>query len=89
MKNKHTQGEWKAVLYGDGCRIVSDRYGAIAQIPHEGKHKEEHEANAKLIASAPKLLEVLSNILNIGSITSQMTDYAFNEAIAVIKEATE
>jgi hypothetical protein len=45
------------------CTVHSDVFGGICQIPHMGKHKEEHEANARLIAAAPELLEILSVLL--------------------------
>jgi hypothetical protein len=73
MKTKHTQGEWKSsnriflhVEMGNQwiCQLsnlenkeknyLSDEYEA-----EEKRLKEEQEANAKLIASAPELLEAL------------------------------
>jgi hypothetical protein len=65
MKVLHTKGEWKVINDTDGCRIYSDMFGGIANIPHNGKHKDEHEANAKLISASPDLLEALQPLVNI------------------------
>lgn len=57
MEAKHTKGEWKARNNDNYCLVYSELHGGITLCNHEGKHKEEHEANAKLIAAAPDLLE--------------------------------
>jgi hypothetical protein len=63
MKTLHTKGNWKTILDPTMCTVTSDVFGGICQIPHMGKHKEEHEANALLIAAAPELLEALKELL--------------------------
>lgn len=58
--SKHTQGEWKIVESKYQTAIVSDNI-MVASVPilHEDK-----EANAKLIAAAPELLECLNKLTN-------------------------
>ena len=57
MNTKHTPGPWRENSQGDSEYIFSEVYGAIAIIPHGGIHRDEHKANAKLIAAAPDLLK--------------------------------
>lgn len=66
--NKHTPGQWKAELLPKECNIYSKSDGGIARIMHEGKHKEEHEANANLIAAAPDMLEALKRIRTVADV---------------------
>ena len=59
---KHTQGEWEVREEGNGIFIktgIGSKNGAIALVYefNGAVSVEEAEANAKLIASAPKLLE--------------------------------
>jgi hypothetical protein len=67
MEAKHTQGPWKMfVPCGEGdYGIISDNVNAggnfyVATIPN-GRHAEA-EANARLIAAAPNMLEALEQI---------------------------
>jgi hypothetical protein len=66
MKTLHTKGNWKTILDPTMCTVHSDVFGGICQIPHMGKHKEEHEANARLIAAAPELLEMVKELCRSG-----------------------
>ena len=54
---KHTQGEWKQ----DRGYIQNNEKVLICSLHVQG---EEGEANAKLIASAPELLEALNNFMS-------------------------
>lgn len=59
MKTKHTPGPWEACIYSgsfDQPLIKSD-HGAIGRL--HGMEGRQHEANAKLIAAAPELLDQL------------------------------
>lgn len=77
---KHTQGNWKVkevnfafthneglppylILSEDGTEIasVTDEYLKLTNVPN---YEEITEANAKLIAAAPKLLEALREYVN-------------------------
>lgn len=79
---KHTPGEWtvsgKCIVNGDICiAIIEDDGGYEAPI-------EQQEANAILIAAAPKLLESLIRIVEFTG--AHGGPYA--EARAVIAKAT-
>jgi hypothetical protein len=60
MKTKHTKGEWLNL----GYRVdvdVADGMSGICEMS-DWMPEEEMEANSKLIAAAPELLEVLQDI---------------------------
>jgi len=85
MKATHTQGDWKAngihVRNNKSVRLCSTQGGNNWHIS-----EEEAIANAKLIASAPALLEVLQEIVeNLQPIRGQR----LRKAINAIKQATE
>lgn len=60
---KHTPGPWSAVSYVNGKIALEDDQGlgtiALVDTVHTIKDPREQEANARLIASAPELLEAL------------------------------
>lgn len=58
--SKHTPGPWK---YWNG--IILDHNGDMdegKQVCIVSKYGEEHDANARLIAAAPEMLEALQNL---------------------------
>jgi rhamnogalacturonyl hydrolase YesR len=71
MTAKHTPGEWKLVEFlkdrkGMFHKVHDEQGVTIANIPCNPTDPEEwHRANARLIAAAPKLLEMLESILEI------------------------
>jgi type VI protein secretion system component VasF len=77
---KHTRGPWIASEYGDygdydgKCRVILGEGGDIRTAVVLGFDTEENQANARLIAAAPDLLEALQRI---------------NEACAQIPEGLE
>jgi hypothetical protein len=100
MNTKHTQGEWELSQKAgtnDLCRIKDDRGGIIADAYWlgEGRGKDEAEANAKLIAAAPELLEALKNLLKSHRQLSFDANHNLNDtpieqmAYLAIKKATE
>lgn len=59
MRTEHTPGPWEAVTY-DGAfdqPLIKSGHGTIGRL--HGMEDRQHEANAKLIAAAPELLEAL------------------------------
>ena len=59
--NEHSPGDWRV----SGTSIVSDDY-CIAVIEDDGGHEapaEQRQANAKLLAAAPKLLAACKSVL--------------------------
>ena len=94
---KYTQGPWKAhfnvptaIIEGHiikqddeiGCPIVNLWVGG-------GTHgKSKQLANAKLIAAAPELLELLQRFIDITASVKGI-DITRNKAIKLIKKATE
>ncbi len=62
---KHTPGPWKAVRYSNGWHIGPQPDGVCSITDNsDGSMINEHEENARLIASAPNLLRRLINLVN-------------------------
>ena len=61
MSTQHTPGPW-SVAVGDGCFVVETNDAFIRFVIH-GSNQEGDEANARLIAAAPDLLEALNKLL--------------------------
>lgn len=101
METKHTQGKWKVgtigkqsimkeVQFGDNYRIAfcEDKKGLISI--------QEAEANAKLIASAPEMLEQLQIMVKhferaelIENVYGEYDRNIIESAKQLIKKATE
>ena len=100
METKHTKGEWSRVHSKTKNGIETHINGGlgnqddICQISkYVGMDKDEVEANAKLIAAAPELLEALQIakcILDekIGSSTETYGDIDVSKINKAIKKAT-
>lgn len=90
---KHTQGEWK--LYTNklhrGWQILSDTDFQIASIDTKYREFEVNEANAKLIAAAPELLNALTKLLAMAKQygLAERSNINIERAEAIIKKATE
>lgn len=85
METKHTKGEW---IYNPTYETITDSEGyGIAQ-PHGIRNEEEWEANAKLIAAAPEMLEALIEISQLGS-TGEDAREMKKIAINAITKATK
>lgn len=60
MSAKHTPGQWRI----EGATVFSRKENALFRIdPISAEGRLDHEANARLIASAPELLEALRGAL--------------------------
>lgn len=96
MKTKHTKGEWYVTKDNANELGVRTRFGYICFLPkpthytnQDVRYKEEIEeckANAKLIAAAPEMLEVLESIEND---SNQVPEWLWLRIKSVIKKATE
>lgn len=84
MDAKHTPGPWAADIAHEQHRAVV-RHGMtpIAEMWMTGQPMAEREANARLIAAAPKMLDALRSYVELGH-----SDTAMREARAAIAKAT-
>tara|TARA_R110002095_G_C4079751_1_gene221330 strand:+ start:69 stop:332 length:264 start_codon:yes stop_codon:yes gene_type:complete len=82
---KGTQGDWKIVKGSDSIWIESALW-SIADV-NKKDTLQEHIANAKLIAAAPKLLKALQDLLNIDEIDVHSTFKFQQNAQKAINEA--
>lgn len=84
---KYTKGEWNVLrdAFGGLYIDVHNRTQVVAQICSESPN-EEDEYNAKLIAAAPELLEVLQTIENDDK---SIPEWLWLRIKNVIKKATE
>lgn len=87
--SKHTSGEWVVdESRHDGCinRLEPFRHiGMVSSYQAVKGDREENEANARLIAAAPDLLEALQNLENDNG---QIPDHAWKLVQDAIKKAT-
>lgn len=88
-KFAHTPGPWRFYTepQPNGCPIVGDGKGLmVAMLAHtvnQADQKEKAFANARLIASAPELLEALDMLLNdVGRANSMLGAVKARAAIA-------
>lgn len=96
MENlKHTKGEWRYFKANDGHIIKTDK-GCIADVYCNIDDLDSaEEANAKLIAAAPDMLEALQDMVFIfESISEKLPTPAkefncFKKAINAINKATK
>lgn len=94
METKHTKGEWEVTnQYPNGLsslaehiEIKSEQW-SIAAVFTDGESKEEAEANAKLIAAAPELLEALICMMKANPMFVDIC--IINKCNNAIKKATE
>lgn len=82
MKN-HTQGNW---ITNEGQVYPQETGKTLALIPYFNKEDKEQEANAQLIAAAPKMLKALKTILTIHR--TDLTTLALKQAENAIEKAT-
>jgi hypothetical protein len=90
---KHTPGQWKAIITGDQSQILykglicliehsPDNYISVVQADGRVVESDEWEANARLIAAAPELLEAVKLALPIlRQYTAENAGYPIAETI--------
>ena len=88
MKTKHTQGGWKAETTPSGIDIWGNNQ-CICIIDTSA----EQEANAKLIAAAPELLEAIKYYFSVlkeanGKSWNDKPDHVLSKMIKAVKKAT-
>ena len=89
--SKHTQGPWMVSRYSQSTLLKSiyirggnERIARVT-VPDTAQSIEEYEANARLIAAAPDLLEALQHLM---VAHGEQLDYAFQQAQDAIAKAT-
>lgn len=89
MENQHTQGAWEYRYPKNvgSFEITLDDIVSIASVYNCYDNLVEQEANAKLIAAAPELLDALQDILQANSAIDMQL--AFVNARQATKKATE
>jgi len=61
VKTNHTQSPWKAMLDNVSWKVLSSENRTIASVEKSG----QDEADAKLIAASPIMLEALSGLVQL------------------------
>ena len=89
METKFTKGKWSVSGDIDECAFLDVDCGhkSIATCWRYNKGEEEILANAKLIASAPQLLDLLNDLVVASELSSSSPSVAcWNELIEKAKE---
>ena len=88
METKHTKGKWRPVFNGNMFTVISEDKNICV----DGETDlGENEANARLIAAAPDLLEALNKMCDavLNNIQLRPDSKTMKEAVEAIKKATE
>lgn len=98
MKTQHTLGPWFPEITEKGTTIIKTKgkdlkHGFLAELQTVDSGEEE-EANARLIAAAPEILQSLQKLLDklpndLFGWEGDSTNPAFNEALSAIHKATD
>lgn len=85
---KHTPGPWTVLGEGIYC---ADNWFFIADVPvNFAEHSGVQEANARLIAAAPELLEALQELLEVqAELDAEIAERKARAAIAKATGETE
>ena len=81
--SKHTPGPWRQA--GEDIFGANDWWVAVATRDCTSKGSDEPEANARLIAAAPELLEALQSLVRH---CESGLDFELDDAKAAIQKAT-
>ena len=80
MKRRFSKGKWHSLGYRVDVDVADGLSGVCEMFDWMGRF--EMEANAKLIAAAPELLEALISVLNIMNDSEGVAGYHLNGDIA-------
>lgn len=86
----HTPGPWRIdpAVYPESPKIYPDNGSAnFAYIARVNAGRDEFQANARLIAAAPDLLEALEKLMRKGSIATALEDDERDEISALLGRA--
>ncbi len=91
MTNKHTPGPWHTIREGSSTVYVESRIGGgwvqeVSSCGPTANGSEEQEANARLIAAAPELLDALEMVMK--KYSKHLDGFAFEQCHAAISKAT-
>lgn len=90
MSAPHTPGPWESVIDDKWIYVGSKGYAnyrnAFAQVDYDDVDHEEAEANARLIAAAPALLEALEAIDKVVSGYKSQMKFCDIEALGYFRE---
>ena len=88
---KHTQGPWTSTETRVDCCPADAIESNGKRLALVVRRDKESEANAKLIHSAPELLEALTSIIELGKrgLENSKYDVYFEQARAAIDKATK
>jgi len=92
---KHSPAPWKIADYGPGIHqryLVSSNNTVIGRVYGQSLIDDEGQANVKLIAAAPELLEALENIIDSfhESVIANPDDFpSIKMAMAAVNKATK
>jgi hypothetical protein len=86
MTTKYTPGPWSWDTDPNGDRwIIGDKSTWVPRIAKIPRYSEmPNEANARLIAAAPELVEALREVMNYATPFSVIGDNAFDKARALL-----
>lgn len=88
MTSKHTPGPWRQSLTDD-TRIIDSSGCEVASVAGDYQHDYARmEANARLIAAAPELLEALAGMVDSYELEASPINPALISARAAIAKAT-
>jgi NADH dehydrogenase FAD-containing subunit len=82
----HTKGTWRQG--GDGSAVFSGARFVASVFPMRDENAEELEANVRLIAAAPELLEALSRYIQQDEQMQLTENNLYRTAKAAIAKAT-
>jgi len=93
---KGTKGKWNVKRYRHGFKLSGQSWEDFAKIytisdgsDFDGKYAIEADANAKLIACAPELLEAMIYLIAANEDNSKALPSAIEKAKSLILKATE